>query len=447
MTAVNKKRILIIVFLSSIFLVTRFQNVLPDVDYINGDAGGRYYPLATNLAAGNGFSLEKQPPFIPDDFNQPAYPYFVALIYRMFGGSNTAVSVAQSILELSTILIALKLARKFGFSNNETALVAFLATISPFLAIFSNRLLTEVLATFASMLLCYLLIVAAENTSLKIWTLSAAVAGLCLLIRPDLLVSLLLMVSAALTTLTIKFRLRAAPSVALFVVILALVMTPWTLRNYNLTGKILPLGRVTEQTDLSYVKWLNTWLVEPLDMPPFWWGRMQLEIPFNSSAATESFAEDKIRAEELLAAAQSQNSFEGAPSDGFARLAVNAYDTRPVKSHLIVPVERTAMTVARMPNYVEDESNQTLTYSFWLPLAAASLLGMIIMSAQRIFLIPSALFLGRLFLPFYTAIGAEPRYIIESLPILYISGAAGICWLVRRIQTLRQSSKAGKAVI
>lgn len=428
------------VFLSSVFLITRFQNILPDVDYINGDAGGRYYPLAVNLAAGNGFSLQMQPPFEPDDFNQPAYPFFVALIYRLTGGSNTAVSVIQCLLEILIIIITLRLAYSLKLAKNTIVLTAFFAVISPFLAIFSNRLLTEIPATFALLLLCYLLIVGVENKSLKIWIFAGIIGGLCLLIRPDALISVFLMfVAACCAILVSRFKSQAVPRILLFIAVVSLTMIPWTLRNYKLTGEILPLGRVNEQTNLSYVKWLNTWLVEPLDMPSFWWGRMELKIPLNS--AENAFpAEEKNRAENSLKIAQYQNSFEGASSDEFARLAEDAHTRRPLTSYFIVPSERAVMTLARLPNYVEDESNQTLAYSLWLPLVAISLMGILVMSARKIFLIPAALFVGRMFLPFYTAIGAEPRFLIETLPILYISTAVGIFWLFRRVRKLRQSN-------
>jgi 4-amino-4-deoxy-L-arabinose transferase-like glycosyltransferase len=436
----NKKRIFIIVFLGSIFLITRFQNILTDFNYINGDARDRYYPLAVNLAAGNGFSLQNQPPYLPDDFNQPGYPFFVALIYWVTNGSHMVVAIMQCLLELLIIIITLKLADKFGLSKSKIALVAFFATISPFIAFFTNMLLTEVLATFAAMLLCYLLVLGAENKSFIVWAAAAIIGGLCLLIRPDMLVSVLLMAFAACAILIITFKLPAVPNILLFFVIFALVMTPWTLRNYNLTGKIQPLGRVTEQTDLGYVKWLNTWLVEPKDIPIFWWQRMELKIPLNQ-AATESFSGDKERVEELLRIAQFQNSFEGETSAEFARLSEETYSRRPVKSYLIVPFERSALTLIRMPDYIESDVYQSLTYSLWLPFIVLALLGMIAMSVQKIFLIPIALLIGRIFLPFYTALGAEPRYIIESLPIFYITAAAGAFWLFNHIQALGQADK------
>jgi 4-amino-4-deoxy-L-arabinose transferase-like glycosyltransferase len=438
----NKKLILIIIFiLAVVFVIIRAPILSAEVDTVNGDAGGRYHPIATNLAAGNGFSAKYQPPFEPDNFDQPGYPFFVASIYYLTGGSSKTIAIIQCLLELAIILLALKLGRVLKLSGKETIVSASLAVVSPFLAIYSNKLYTEVVATFALILLCLLFVLAAQNKSFRLWAAAAFVGGLCLLIRPDTMISVALMTFIAGLIFVGQYKSKALPQILVFFAVITLVMLPWTIRNYNLYGKIKPLGIASEQTKLGYVRWLNTWLVEPSDVSKYWWDKMNLKPP-------PDFPEDEFccetgrRVENLLKTAQSNNSFDGEVAAGFSALADETYGAKPFKSYVSVPLRRTFLTVYKMPMYVEDDVYQTFTYTLWTGFLGFALTGIFILLKQKIFYIPVALITGRLLLPAYTAVGAEPRYIIEALPIFYIAAAVGIVWLARKVQAARMKDKA-----
>lgn len=75
-------------------------------DALSGDAGLRYDPIARNLASGHGFSKSKQAPYLPDDFDQPVYPLFIAAIYRLFDYSVSAVRLIQAAIELAILWLA-----------------------------------------------------------------------------------------------------------------------------------------------------------------------------------------------------------------------------------------------------------------------------------------------------------------------------------------------------
>src|SRR6185436_5522445 len=68
------------------------------------DARG-YHALALNLLEGHGFSLNTDPPYVPDAIRTPAYPLFVAVIYAVSGRNPLHVALIQGVLDSFTAVI------------------------------------------------------------------------------------------------------------------------------------------------------------------------------------------------------------------------------------------------------------------------------------------------------------------------------------------------------
>lgn len=60
-----------------IYCFTSFQN------YLSNDAIG-YHTLAVNVALGNGYSTNRQPPYEPHFLREPGYPLFLAAVYYVY---------------------------------------------------------------------------------------------------------------------------------------------------------------------------------------------------------------------------------------------------------------------------------------------------------------------------------------------------------------------------
>src|SRR5678815_1440423 len=94
---------LVVVALSfRLFIALRLPNDEPD-------DGRVYSQIARNILEQHVYSIESQAPYTPTLIRLPGYPLLVAGIYSVFGhGNNTAVRVAQAVLDTITcILIAL----------------------------------------------------------------------------------------------------------------------------------------------------------------------------------------------------------------------------------------------------------------------------------------------------------------------------------------------------
>ena len=118
---------------------------------ILGD-GRTYYAYGENLYKGNGYSWQVFPPFAQSNLREPAYPFFVFLLFKMFGASKEVIQIAQAILN-GLIVAATYYLANLVFDNKKISLTAaFLTAISPTIAGYSALIASETLSVFYLML-------------------------------------------------------------------------------------------------------------------------------------------------------------------------------------------------------------------------------------------------------------------------------------------------------
>lgn len=190
--------------------------------------GISYDILATNMLSGNGFALGFATAFRP-----PGYPFFLALIYVIFGHHYEWIRVWQAVLGAISPLLMYASARQL-WSWRVAGLAAMGMAVHPLLIYFTQAIYPETLAIF---LICLLLVLAISPTgSVPVWRvlLIGLTLGVMSLIRPDTL--LLSALFASWTAFRYRDRLRSMVAVGLLVVgVLGLVL-PWTWRNYREFG-------------------------------------------------------------------------------------------------------------------------------------------------------------------------------------------------------------------
>jgi 4-amino-4-deoxy-L-arabinose transferase-like glycosyltransferase len=102
----NERYFLLFIFflatlLGIIFAIKTGQ--LPSPEGKVGDVMG-YSEIAENIAKGNGFSNGYPPQ--PTSIRAPLYPFFISIVYMLFGVNYMAVKIIQAlILGLTSILI------------------------------------------------------------------------------------------------------------------------------------------------------------------------------------------------------------------------------------------------------------------------------------------------------------------------------------------------------
>lgn len=166
-------------------------------------------------------------------FRAPLYPYFLALVYRIFGHDYLMVRVIQFLIgSFNCALIYLLGRRVFG---NRTAVIAgVMAALYGILIYFDGQLLIPVLLVFLDLLFLLSLLWTFKSPLYWRWALCGALLGLSALARPNIL-----LVGAGIFLLILlrskknnKVFSKPAVYAGFFVLGAVMVISPVTLRNY-----------------------------------------------------------------------------------------------------------------------------------------------------------------------------------------------------------------------
>ena len=173
----------------------------------------------------------------------PLYPWFLSLIYRVFGPSLTAVRSVQALLGIFTCAFIAVITRRL-FRSSTAGIIAGLLTALYLPAIFyEGVLLPATLALFLNALFVLLMTQDTGQTGPARLIAAGFVLGLSVMTKP---VALLLLPFALLYIWlrTKKFNgvvVNFIRYAAAFVIGLLLAITPLTIRNARMTGTFLPL--------------------------------------------------------------------------------------------------------------------------------------------------------------------------------------------------------------
>ena len=193
-----------------------------------------YISLARNLLAGQGLR------FFDERFSEevyafraPGYPLFLAACR----GSVRAARIAQALLDTSTVLAAFILARRWlapGISLIAAVLVAF----NPFLVYFTGLILSETL--FTALLTWGMVLLAWRRNYLWGGLLLAA----SVLVRPSAIALPVVLGIAGVFIMhhphevqTSRWRWARMPVGATMLLLTALALFPWALRNKSVLGE------------------------------------------------------------------------------------------------------------------------------------------------------------------------------------------------------------------
>ena len=197
-----------------------------------------YLLLANNLAAGNGFSVDQQPPYRGYTTRAPLYPAFLASILLVTGEDYVAIRVVQGLLGVVTAALGFLAFAKLrpGFHAASGLAVLALVFLAPSVHLLDGEILSESLAAFFMTAAVFAVVCAGSRP------LGLAAAGLCLgllmLTRPEYL---FFPVALALV-LAILRAPRWKVLLPCVLVAAALVVLPWSIRNYRASERLIPIS-------------------------------------------------------------------------------------------------------------------------------------------------------------------------------------------------------------
>jgi 4-amino-4-deoxy-L-arabinose transferase-like glycosyltransferase len=195
----------------------------------------QYDRIAYNLASGNGYSLSEQAPFVRTMFREPAYPVFLAIIYRIAGHVPTAALIVQMALHAATAVLAYLIA-KDAFGERCAFFSAIAVSVFPTLANTAAYLLSETFFTFILCLGLWLYIVAMKSGRLALFILSGAIFGLSALTKAALIFLPAVLISAAILLMLAKRSvIKARPlNLIVFFAAFCILVSIWMVRNVEL---------------------------------------------------------------------------------------------------------------------------------------------------------------------------------------------------------------------
>jgi glycosyltransferase involved in cell wall biosynthesis len=204
--------------------------------------------------------------FVPEVIRTPAYPLFVAAIYRVFGAGQLPVALAQTALFVAICLLVYAIAARI-VSKQVAWWAALVTALYPPIPYFGALVMTEVWTTMLFTLAAWLTIRALDTESMAGFALAGVTLGLTALSRPAF--ALFPFALAAVSRVVAPFVGRRTPVRlwAVMIAVFAVTMLPWFTYNYRTLGvfTLSPAGGVGRGI------WEGSWQAR-------WSGRLQNEL-------------------------------------------------------------------------------------------------------------------------------------------------------------------------
>ncbi len=172
-------------------------------------------------------------------YRTPVPGLYIAAIYAVCGLSVRAVQVANIFLGVFTVWLVYDLVRR-AFDVISARWAAVFVAFYPLFLLYTGQLLSETPVLLLVALALWLIWLVHDRPAL--WFAPAGVVlGLAALTRETMLpIGILIALWTCIDRLSKRWPQRMSPAVVILAFI-GLTLTPWTIRNYMMTGKFIPL--------------------------------------------------------------------------------------------------------------------------------------------------------------------------------------------------------------
>lgn len=201
-----------------------------DLALLTGDAKG-YAILAHNILEHGVFSVAQEPPYYPESFRSPGYPFFLAGLFAIFNNWTAVMFVQVLLLSVLPVLLYLLLR---PYHERAAFWGAVVFAVEPVHLYLSAALLSD--ALFVALLLGSLLLLErGRDGRWPVAVVAGTVLGAAILVRPIAMFLPLLYVAYVLLPRPTRAQLVAAAALIAGTLI---VVLPWSLRNWTHFGSL-----------------------------------------------------------------------------------------------------------------------------------------------------------------------------------------------------------------
>src|SRR5262245_37739682 len=186
-----------------------------------------YYELSLGIARGEGFPTMEVP---------WGYAYFLAAFYRLAGDRPWIPLVVQVAFNATVPLLVFQFARTW-LDQPTAALAALLTGVFSFNTVYASTQSSDAMCTWLFMSAMVSIAIARIRDDTRWFALVGLLTGLAAQFRPNLI--LVPGLFALYLVVERRTRRRAAQAGVLLVAAGAALL-PWTIRNYRLTGQLIP---------------------------------------------------------------------------------------------------------------------------------------------------------------------------------------------------------------
>jgi len=192
-----------------------------------------YDSWAMNIAGGDVIGSEVF-------YGLPLYPYFLGLIYAVFGHSIFVAKTIQAFIGSLSCGLIYFIGRK-AFSRGAGICAAIIAVIFPALIFFEGFLTSVFLSVFLNSLLILFLFSIKDKPSVLKWITAGLLAGISSLANASVLLFLPLALFWAYRTGANGTRKQTVTGMILMIIAVCAAISPVTYRNYAVSGEFVPV--------------------------------------------------------------------------------------------------------------------------------------------------------------------------------------------------------------
>jgi 4-amino-4-deoxy-L-arabinose transferase-like glycosyltransferase len=350
------------------------------------------------------------------------YPEMIAVVYRV-GGGNLAVVLLQCLMHAGTCLLVFSIGRRI-YNARTGFLAALFCALHPMLLRYVPDLHMETMLTFLCMLTLWLCVRFHDRPTWINGVLLGAV-GMATVLTKGVILPFLVLFGAISGIMALRRRsLKEVVAVAAMFITMAVVLAPWTYRNYQVThGRFVLLTPGASDSFLrGYV--FTRWEFATLQKPPYTDAENEVNAWFKRIAqeAGTTWEADEV-VDEANNARVAKQLIVTRPLDTIRKVFMGVftfwYEMTSLKNSLIPAVLAIAGFALAIVGLKRSHREGRPAWLLWLPI--------VVMNLFVATLIP----LG--------------RYSVPILPCLMLLAAFGIDTLLDRRKAAQGASHAAPA--